>query len=190
MHVLAYFDNGFRCVTTSESVGPVEKVEDMKGLNIRTPENQIVMATMTELGASPKSFPFAQLIDALKDGTFDAQENPIPVIYNNKLYEVQKYLSITNHSYDTMPLTIRQDIWDSLKPEYKTIIADAAEAAQSLDRGLVKQQTEDCVSQLEEKGMVVTHPDLAPFREATKGVMEMFRTVYGEDLIAYVQKDK
>lgn len=190
MHVLAYFDNGFRCVTTTEKVGPVEKVEDMKGLNIRTPENQIVMETMTELGASPKSYPFAQLKDALKDGTFDAQENPIPVIYNNGLYEVQKYLSITNHSYDTMPLTIRQDIWDRLKPEYQTIIADAAEQAQSVDRGLVKQQTDDCVSQLEEKGMVINRPDLAPFREATKGVMEMFRTIYGEELIAYVQQSQ
>lgn len=190
MHVLAYFDNGFRCVTTSEAVGPVEKVEDMKGLNIRTPENQIVMETMTELGASPKSYPFAKLMDALKDGTFDAQENPIPVIYNNKLYEAQKYLSITNHSYDTMPLTIRQDIWDQLKPEYRTVIADAAEEAQSVDRGLVKQQTDDCVSKLEEAGMVVTRPDLDPFRKATEGVMEMFRTVYGEDLIAYVQNGK
>ena len=189
MHVLAYFDNGFRCVTTTEKVGPVEKVEDMKGLNIRTPENQIVMETMTELGASPKSFPFAQLKDALADGTFDAQENPIPVIYNNKLYEVQKYLSITNHSYDTMPLTIRQDIWDQLKPEYRTIIADAAEEAQTLDRGLVKQQTDDCVAKLEEAGMVINHPDLEPFRKATEGVMEMFRTVYGEDLIAYVQSN-
>lgn len=188
MHVLAYFDNGFRCVTTSEKVGPVEKVDDMKGLNIRTPENQIVMETMTELGASPKSYPFAKLMDALKDGTFDAQENPIPVIYNNKLYEAQKYLSITNHSYDTMPLTIRKDIWDQLKPEYRTIIADAAEEAQSVDRGLVKQQTDDCVAKLEEAGMVISHPDLEPFRKATEGVMEMFRTVYGEDLIAYVQK--
>ncbi len=129
-------------------------------------------------------------MDRYKDGTFDAQENPIPVIYNNVLYEVQTYLSITNHSYDTMPLTIRQDIWDSLKPEYQTIIADAAEQAQSVDRGLVKQQTDDCVSQLEEKGMVINRPDLAPFREATKGVMEMFRTIYGEELIAYVQQSQ
>ncbi len=186
MHVLAYFDNGFRCVTTSENIGAVEKASDMNGLNIRTPENQIVMETMSELGANPRSYPFAELKQALIDGVFDAQENPIPVIYNNGLYEVQKYLSVTNHSYDAMPLTIRQDIWEQLTPEYQQIIADAAEQAQELDRTLVKQQTEDCVKELEAKGMVVVYPDLAPFRSATTGVMDMFRTVYGEELIDYV----
>lgn len=188
MHVLAYFDNGFRCVTTSENIGAVETAEDMNGLNIRTPENQIVMETMSELGASPQSYPFAELKQALIDGVFDAQENPIPVIYNNGLYEVQKYLSVTNHSYDAMPLTIRQDIWEQLTPEYQQIIADAAADAQTLNRSLVKQQTEDCVKELENKGMVVVYPDLTPFRNATTGVMDMFRTVYGEELIEYVNQ--
>lgn len=186
MHVLAYFDNGFRCVTTSENIGAVTKAEDMKGLNIRTPENQIVMETMSELGANPRSFPFAELKKALTDGVFDAQENPLPVIYNNKLYEVQKYLSVTNHSYDAMPLTIRQDIWEQLTPEYQQIIADAAKDAQTLNRSLVKQQTEECVKELEEMGMEVVFPDLDPFRQATSGVMDMFKTVYGEELIGYV----
>ena len=108
-------------MTTSENIGAIEKVSDMEGLNIRTPENQIVMETMSSLKANPKSYPFAELKDALADGTFDAQENPIPVIYNNKLYEVQKYLSVTNHSYDAMPLTIRSDIWNSLSDEYRQI---------------------------------------------------------------------
>lgn len=186
MHVLAYFDNGFRCVTTSENIGAIEKSEDMEGLNIRTPENQIVMETMSELGANPRSYPFAELKQALTDGVFDAQENPIPVIYNNKLYEVQKYLSVTNHSYDAMPLTIRQDIWEQLSPEYQQIISDAAKDAETVNRSLVKQQTEDCVKELEAQGMVVVYPDLDPFRDATTGVLDMFRTVYGEELIGYV----
>lgn len=188
MHVLAYFDNGFRCVTTSENIGAVKTAADMDGLNIRTPENQIVMETMSELGANPRSYPFAELKQALTDGVFDAQENPIPVIYNNGLYEVQKYLSVTNHSYDAMPLTIRQDIWEQLEPEYQQVISDAATDAQTLNRSLVKQQTEDCVKELESKGMVVVYPDLEPFRDATTGVMDMFRTVYGEELIKYVTK--
>ncbi len=188
MHVLAYFDNGFRCVTTSAKVGAVETVSVMKGLNIRTPENQIVMETMSRLSANPRSYPFAELKAALKDGTFDAQENPIPVIYNNKLYEVQKYLSITNHSYDAMPLTIRQDIWDSLTPEYQQIISDAAKNAETKNRSLVKRQTDECVKKLEDAGMEVVYPDLAPFREATTGVKDMFATVYGQDLIDYIEK--
>ena len=183
MHVLAYFDNGFRCVTTTEKVGPINSVADMEGLNIRTPENQIVMETMSALKANPKSFPFAELKDAIRDGQFDAQENPIPVIYNNKLYEVQKYLSITNHSYDAMPLTIDNTIWTALKPEYREIIEKAARTAETEDRDLVKQQTEDFVSLLEKEGMVVNYPDLAPFKEATAGVMDVFAQIYGQDLI-------
>ncbi|MBQ5417551.1 MAG: TRAP transporter substrate-binding protein [Oscillospiraceae bacterium] len=187
IHVLSCFDNGFRCVTTSEKTGPVKSVEDMKGLNIRTPENQIVMETMSALSANPKSFPFADLKPALADGTFDAQENPIPVIYNNKLYEVQKYLSITNHSYDAMPLTIRNDLWQSLKPEYRDIIESAAKTAATEDRELVKKQTEDFVSMLEEAGMEVVYPDLAPFKEATSGVIDFFSDIYGHELIEKVK---
>ena len=190
MHVLAYFDNGFRCVTTSENIGPVKNTDDMNGLNIRTPANQIVMETMSELGANPRSYPFAELKQALIDGVFDAQENPIPVIYNNKLYEVQKYLSVTNHSYDAMPLTIRMDIWEQLPSEYREAINSAAKEAESMNRSLVKQQTEECVKDLEAEGMIVVYPDLGPFRRDTKGVMDMFRAVYGEDLIRYVTKSK
>gem|GEM_PF-186841 len=187
MHVLAYFDNGFRCVTTSDKVGAVKSVSDMEGLNIRTPDNQIVMESMSELGANPRSYPFAELKAALTDGTFDAQENPIPVIYNNKLYEEQKYLSITNHSYDAMPLTIRNDIWQALDPNYQKIIEDAAVEAQELNRGLVKNQTEDFVSKLEDEGMIITYPNLAEFKEATAGVLDVFYYVYGEDLINQIK---
>ena len=189
MHVLTYFDNGFRCVTTSEKVGAVNSVEDMKGLNIRTPENQIVMETMSALSANPKSYPFAELKQALADGTFDAQENPIPVIYNNKLYEVQKYLSVTNHSYDAMPLTIRQDIWENLTPEYQEIISSAAKDAGAQNRTLVKQQTADFVKKLEDAGMEIVYPDLKPFQEATSGVKEMFSAVYGQDLLDYLENE-
>lgn len=186
IHVLAYFDNGFRCVTTSEKVGPVESVADMKGLNIRTPENQIVMETMSALSANPRSYPFSDLKAALQDGTFDAQENPIPVIYNSKLYEEQKYLSVTNHSYDAMPLTIRKDIWDTLRPEYQEVISWAAKDAESQNRKLVREQTESYVQKLEDTGMEIVYPDLEPFRKATDGVKDMFSNVYGQDLIDYL----
>ncbi|MBQ6553948.1 MAG: TRAP transporter substrate-binding protein [Firmicutes bacterium] len=188
IHVLAYFDNGFRCVTTSEAAGAVTTTDDMIGLNIRTPENQIVMETMSELGANPKGFPFANLKAALSDGTFDAQENPIPVIYNNKLYEVQKYLSVTNHSYDAMPLTIRSDIWNKLPEDYKTVINEAAKKAETENRQLVKKQTEDYVALLEQAGMQVTYPDLEAFRKKTTGVKNVFSGLYGKELLDYLDE--
>ncbi len=190
IHVLAYFDNGFRCVTTSEEIGAVMSADDMEGLNIRTPDNQIVMETMSELGARPKSYPFASLKDALKDGTFDAQENPIPVIYNNKLYEVQKYLSVTNHSYDAMPLAIREDIWQQLPENYQQIIKDAAAQAQQKNREIVKKGTEEYVELLEKEGMKIVYPDLEPFKEKTMGVMNVFSGLYDDELIRFVRNYK
>lgn len=180
--VLSHYDNGFRCVTTTNK--PVNSVADMKGLNIRTPPSQIVMETMSTLGANPKPYDFPKLKQALKDGLFDSQENPIPVIYNNKLYEEQKYLAITNHSYDAMPLVIRKKLWDSFDAASQKILLDAAKKAQNLDRNLVKAQTESYVVKLKEAGMTITTPNLKEFAKATDGVMDAFATIYGADLIA------
>ncbi len=179
--VLSHFDNGFRCVTTTNR--PVKSVADMKGLNIRTPPNQIVMETMSALGATPKPYAFNELKKALRDGLFDSQENPIPVIYNSKLYEEQKYLAITNHSYDAMPLVIRKDLWDIFSDSDKALILAAAKKAQDLDRKLVKEQTDSYVSKLKEAGMTITTPDLKAFQSATSGVMNVFTNVYGEELL-------
>ncbi|MBR1614044.1 MAG: TRAP transporter substrate-binding protein, partial [Treponema sp.] len=186
--VLAHYDNGFRCVTTTNK--PVNKVADMKGLHIRTPANQIVMETMMALGAKPEPLDFGKLPAALKAGQFDSQENPIPVIYNNNLYEVQKYLSVTNHSYDAMPLVIRKDLWKKFSAADQKIIKDAALKAQKLNRSIVKEQTESLVKDLKAKGMTVTTPNLKEFATATQSVLDMFADVYGKDLMNKVKAFK
>lgn len=183
IHVLAHFDNGFRCITTSEKAGPIESLADMRDLNIRTSYNQVVMETMSALGAKPKILDFTLLYQALKNHEFEAQENPIPVIYNHKLYEVQQYLAITNHSYDAMPFVIREDLWNSFTDEQKEIIEKAAKEAQSLNRKLNREQTESYVELLEEQGMIVTYPDLEAFKEASKAVYNYFAPSYGEELM-------
>lgn len=184
--VLGHYDNGFRCVTTSEKVGPVNSVSDMQGLVIRTPENQIVMQTMLLLGAEPKVLEFTKLKDALAKGEFDAQENPIPVIYNNGLYEVQSNLAITNHSYDVMLFVIRQDIWNKLSKADQQILLEAAAKAQAKDRELIKNQTEDYIQKLEEVGMKVTYPDLNEFKAATASAVDLFANTYDADLLKQI----
>lgn len=181
--VLAHFDNGFRCVTTSEKVGAVNSVKDMENLKIRTPENQIVMETMAELGANPHILDFTELYGALKKGEFDAQENPIPIIYNHKFYKVQSYLAVTNHSYDAMPFVIRKDIWDGFSEADQKVIKAAAQKAQEVNRQAIRQQTEEYVQKLEDKGMTVTYPDLAEFKEETRSVYDYFASSYGEELM-------
>lgn len=190
IHVLAYFDNGFRCITTSEAAGPVNTLEDMQGLNIRTSNNQIVMETMSALGAEPKVLDFTLLYDALAEEGFEAQENPIPVIYNHKLYEVQKYLAITNHSYDAMPFVVREDLWNSLTEEEQQIIDAAAKEVQKLNRELNREQTEEYVALLKDCGMTITYPDMEAFKEASKAVYDYFAPSYGEELMEQISGRK
>jgi len=178
IRVLAHYDNGFRCVTNS--IGPIETPEDMHGLLIRTPENPVIMSTMTALGANPQPLAFSELYDALEKGAYDAQENPIPVIYNNRLYEVQQYLSVTNHIYSGMCFAIAESTWNQLTTEQQQIVREAAEHSAQADRESNRQQTNDLIDKLEEQGMQINYPDTAPFAEATALVADGYDMVYGD----------
>lgn len=177
MRVLAHYDNGFRCVTSSV---PVESVDDMAGMLIRTPENPVIMATMKSLGANPQPLAFSELYMALQQGTYDAQENPVPVIYNNNLYEVQSNIAITNHIYSGMCFTITESVWNDLSENQQSVISTAAKSSADYDREMNKKMTEDFLAKLEENGMVITRPDLAPFVEATQEVYADLKTTYGD----------
>ena len=181
VHVLTHYSNGFRCVTNSK--GPVETPDDMKGMLIRTPENQVIMATMSALGANPQPLAFSELYQALQQKTYDAQENPIPVIYNNKLYEVQEYLSVTNHIYSGMCFAIAESTWNKLTAEQQEIVAAAAQASGDYDREMNRQQTEDLVANLEAEGMKINYPELAPFSAAAQSVIEENALGISEDLL-------
>ena len=178
MRVLAHYCNGFRCVTNNK--GPIETPDDMKGMLIRTPENPVIMATMTALGANPQPLAFSELYQALNQGTYDAQENPIPVIYNNQLYEVQDYLSVTNHIYSGMCFTIAESTWNKLSAEQQEIVSAAALASAEYDRELNKTQSDELVATLEESGMQINYPDLQPFADATASVLTDNADDYGD----------
>ena len=178
MRVLAHYCNGFRCMTNN--VRTVQTPEDLTGLRIRTPENPVIIATMKAVGANPKSLGFNEVYDALKRGDFDGQENPIPVIYNNKLYEVQKYLSVTNHIYSGMCFTISENVWQKLTPEQQQIVEEAALHSAQADREMNRQQTEELVEKLVEKGMEVNYPKLDAFATATTPVLTDNLQTYGD----------
>ena len=178
MRVLAHYDNGFRCVTNSKK--EIGAPADMANMLLRTPENPVIMATMKALGANPQPLAFSELYQALQQGTYDAQENPIPVIYNNNLYEVQKYLSVTNHIYSGMCFTITESTWNKMSAEQQAIVDAAAKSSAEFNRQMNKQQTEEMLSTLKEKGMIITEPDLAPFAEATAGVANDMKATYGD----------
>ena len=189
MRVLSSYCNGFRCVTTSKIV--VNSPDDMKGMLIRTPENPVIMATMRALGANPQPLAFSELYMALQQGTYDAQENPIPVIYNNKLFEVQKNLSITNHIYSGMCFTVAESVWAQLSDKQKEIVIAAAKSSSAFNREMNKKMADEFINTLGTTGgMQIVNPDLAPFMAATRKVLDDGKGIYGDDLLGRLEKWK
>lgn len=165
---LGWYENGFRNITNSKR--PIEKPADMKGLKIRVMEDDVFMLTMKALGASPLPMAFGELYTALEQKTVDAQENPLAVIYSSRFFEVQKYLAMTGHFYSPAVMLISEITWKSLSPEQQKIIADAAVVARDYERNLSKKADQELEAACAKEGMIVTHPDKAPFAEKVASV--------------------
>lgn len=181
---LAYWENGFRSVTNNR--GPIETPEDMKGLKVRTMENPVHMASFNALGASPSPMAFGELFTALQQKTIDGQENPLPIVDTSKFYEVQDYLSLTEHFYAPAPLLISQKFYDSLTPEVQQALQEAAEEARDYERGLIDEMNAKLITELEEYGMEINFPDKQPFIDAVQPVYEQFSSVISPELIQRV----
>lgn len=192
MRVLANWENGFRCITNS--VKAIEHLDDLKGLKIRAPENPMILATLKALGANASPLPWAEVYMALQQGIFHGQENPIHIIFYQKIYEVQKYLALTRHIYEPMPVVISERFWTELTANEQAIIKEAAIQAQTFNRQFIKSQIEQMLEQMKSEGVKVTVPDLAGFRKATASVYAQFIDVFGEELIngvyGFVKHDK
>lgn len=177
---LAYWEDGFRQVTNNSH--PIKSPEDFKGLRIRVPESSVRIATFEALGASPVSMSFSEVFTALQQGVIDGQENPLSVVTSSSFYDVQEYLTLTNHVYSPASLLINLDKWNSLSAEQQDIILEAAQAGRDVNRELNKKQDEEAIETLKEKGMQVeVIEDIAPFREATRSVWSELTDKLGEE---------
>ena len=165
---LAWFENGFRNVTNN--VRPITVPEDMKGIKIRTMENQIHMAAFKAMGADPTPMAMGDVFMALQQGTIDAEENPVPIIETNKFGEVQKYLSMTGHLFSPAPVFISKDYYDAMPEEYQTAIKEAAAEATPYQRGQIDEQNVSGLESLKSVGMEVNEVEKQPFKDATQVV--------------------
>jgi tripartite ATP-independent transporter DctP family solute receptor len=181
IHLLSYWENGFREITNSKHA--INTPDDLAGLKLRVPEIPVAIATFKALGTNPTPMAFGQLYTALQSKVVDGQENPLTNIYASKFYEVQRYLTMSNHQYGALPLLINKKKWDSFAPDIQKIIVEAANEARDYHRQQVQKQGTDLVKTLQEKGMTVTTPDIAPFREKAKTVYQEFEGKVGKDFL-------
>ncbi len=160
---LSSWEWGFRQITNSKR--PILTPADVQGLKIRTPPAMSYQAAIEALGGNVQTISFSELVMAMRQGVVDGQENPISVIYDLKLYESQKFISIVNYLYSSMTHVVSKPVWDRLTPEQRKIIAEESDAARLLMRKLVRDQEQKQIEDMRSKGVRIDTPELKPFAD-------------------------
>lgn len=181
---LGFWETGFRQFTNSRK--PIVNIEDLKGLKLRVIPNPMFMDSFGALGTNPVPMAFTELYGALDAKAMDAQENPFAVIYTSKFYEVQKFLSVTNHVYTANPVVISKKTWDKLSAEEQKLIQDAVVEAGQFERKLSRDTAKKFRQELATKGMQINDVPavtLAKMQELTKPTIEKFAATYDPTLV-------
>lgn len=183
---LAFWDVGFRSITNSKH--SIHTPEDVKGLKIRTNANPMYIEAFKQLGANPVPMSFSELYTALETRTVDAQEHPIGVVWSAKLYEVQKYLSMSKHAYTPLIVVMNKKKFDELSPEIQAILISSAKEMGQYQRQLNKENEVMIIAGLKKAGVeVIEDLDRSKFEAiiAQKG-RDYFKERYGDELIKLI----
>ncbi len=181
---LGYWDLGFRNVTNSRR--PITKPEDLDGIKLRVIPNPVFLETFKALKANPVPMPFAELYGALEARAVDGQENPFAVILSNKFYEVQKYVSATNHVYAANIMLVSKKFWDRLSPTEQKILTEAANEARGYQRQVSRAAAQRAVAELQAKGMQFNELSAAEQRrmsQVAKPVTERLAASYDPAMV-------
>jgi tripartite ATP-independent transporter DctP family solute receptor len=168
--LIGFYENGYRNI--SNSVRPIETPEDMEGLMIRTPENSAQILTMKALGASPTPMPFSELYTALAQGVVDGQENPLQNIWHGRLYEVQEYIAMTHHIYNSAYVLISYKFWKQLSPEDQELFRKCLYETTLWQLDYMKTLDKELEKKMKEKGVQFTYPDREAFKRATRSAYD------------------
>ena len=159
---LVYWENGFRNLTNSKR--PVQKMEDFDGIKLRVMQNNVYLESFKTLGANAVPMPFSELFGALETKTVDGQENPFNTILSSKFFEVQKFLSVTNHVYSPWIVLVSKKWWDGLSKDEQKVLMDAAKASRDFERKDTREEAGRALAELKAKGMQVN--ELPPAESA------------------------
>jgi TRAP-type transport system periplasmic protein len=180
------FDNGFHQLTTRTR--PIRTVDDLKGMPIRTPFQKMTVDFFQSIGAQPKTFTLNQLYKVLKEQVVDGQTDPYQIIVLLKLYEVQTYLSITNHWWSGFTLNANLEKWYGLPGNLRRVITRHADAAALAQREDVARIDAGALEVLKGKGMVVNETDTSGFRRQLGAFYARWKGVYGDKAWALLEQ--
>lgn len=185
--VLGFFDLGMRSMTNS--LRPINTPEDCAGLRMRTLQSSVCVEGLSALGIDAVSMSFSELFTALQTGAVDGQENPISVINASQFYEVQKYLSLTEHIYPVLPVMISVSTWNKLSADQQALVTECIEEAIQYQHELNQADYESYIQNLKDNGMEINEVDKAPFKAAVQPVYDKYASQWG-DLISQIQAVK
>lgn len=180
LHGLGYMENGMRHLTNSKK--EIHLPADLNGMKVRTMQVEAHVDFWNSLGCSAEGSPFSELYTNLSTGVFDGEENPIAHIYSQKFYEVQKYITLSEHVYCAYIPLVTTDFWNGLTEEQKTILNDAFQQSYDYQMELVETEEESQLKEMETSGCIVTRltdEEKQAFIEAAQPTLEKYREKVG-----------
>jgi tripartite ATP-independent transporter DctP family solute receptor len=178
---LANWEWGFRNLTNSKR--PVITPGDVRGLVVRTPPELPIRVAMEALGAVVATVDFNDLQKALREGVIDAEENPLAVIYANRIFDIHKHMAMTGHTYNSMVHVINKETWGKLTSEQQNILREESVAAGTWMRKAVRNAENEQIEQMRQAGVQVTYPDRASFKALMGSVYNRMKAAAGEENI-------
>lgn len=165
---LSFWESGFRELTNSKH--PVNSLADVQGLRIRVMENQLQQQLWNSLGADAVPMSWSDAYTALQQGAIDGQENPLTVIEDNAVQEINQYLAMTDHIYGTAIVVASPKVWNALSTEDQQILTDCMAQAEIWEREQNREYAEGALDRMEEQGLEVSYPDKQEFIDATSDI--------------------
>lgn len=174
---LTYFVRDPRQISSNKEIS---SLEDLNGMNIRVPESPTAPEAFEAMGSRVVTMPIAEVYSALEQNVIDGQENPITQIHSDGFYEVQDYITISNHQYQAGYLLISDDIYQNLSEDEQTALLEAAEEAKAYESELLQEQVDEAYAELEEAGIEFNEPDTEEFSNAASEAYETYDEVIQE----------
>jgi C4-dicarboxylate-binding protein DctP len=181
---LAFWDNGFKEFSCSK---PLRKPSDFRGVKLRIQSSKVLAATVRQLGGVPQVMAFSEVYTAMQQGVVDGAENPISNLYTQKMHEVQKHLTISDHSYLVYAVIVNRKFWDGLPPDIRTALEGAMKDATRFERAIAAKENADALALVKQAGTTEVYALDAKQREEWKQALlpvhKEFESVIGRDLI-------
>ena len=187
---LAFWDNALKEITANK---PLRTPADFKGLKMRITPSKVIDAQMRALGANPQVIAFSELYTALQTGTVDGQENPTSNITTQKFFEVQKYMTMTDHSFHNYTLVANKKFWDGLPPDIRKTLDGVVRDTTAYFNGMAQKENDDALAAIKANGkmqvITLTPQEKNGLKKALVGLHKKFEPVVGKELIQSIYRE-